>query len=260
MRSKTQGDGVTDITGSLDMMTIIAVAFVCAGLVKGVVGGGLPAVAVPIMAGAIEPALAAAITLVPVVATNIWLLLQGGLFRQVMRRYWRFLVTLGIGTALGSQILANTPPGTMRLVIGALLVVLSPLPFMPQGWAIPAGTQRWLNPLAGFGMGLVGGATVMLAPAIVYFVALRIDKNLFVASMGAIALFSMLPLFIGLAASRVLGPGELFLSAIALAPAALGMAVGIWLRGRVSQRGFQWLLSAALLAIGLNLIRLHVIG
>ena len=33
------------------------------------------------------------------------------------------------------------------------------------------------------------------------------------------ALFSMLPLFMGLAASRVLGPGELFLSALALAPA-----------------------------------------
>lgn len=249
-----------DLTVSLETMTIIAVAFVCAGLVKGVVGGGLPAVAVPIMAGAIEPALAAALTLVPVVATNVWLLAQGGLFRQVMQRYWWFLVTLGIGSAIGSQILANTPPDAMRLVIGAMVIVLSPLPFMPQGWAISAGTQRWLNPLAGFGMGLIGGATVMLAPAIVYFVALRIEKNLFVASMGAIALFSMLPLFMGLAASRVLGPGELALSAVALAPAAAGMALGVWLRGHVSQRGFQWLLSAALLAIGLNLLRLHALG
>lgn len=245
---------------SSEMMTIIAVAFVCAGLVKGVVGGGLPAVAVPIMAGVLEPALAAAITLVPVVATNVWLLLQGGLFAQVLRRYWRFLVTLGIGTAIGSQILANTSPDTMRLVIGAMVVALSPLPFMPQRWAISSGMQRWLNPLAGFGMGLVGGATVMLAPAIVYFVALRIEKNLFVASMGAVALFSMLPLFMGLAASRVLGTDEMILSAIALVPAAAGMAIGIWLRGHVSQRGFQWLLSAALLAIGLNLIRLHAFG
>ena len=100
----------------------------------------------------------------------------------------------------------------------------------------------------------------MLAPAIVYFVALRIEKNHFVASMGAIALFSMLPLYTGLAVSRVLGASELLLSILALVPAAAGMAVGVWLRGRISQRGFQVLLSFALLAIGLNLIRLHAFG
>ena len=236
---------------------IIALAFVCAGLVKGVIGGGLPAVAVPVVASTLEPAVAAAVTLVPVIATNIWLLLQGGLVTQVIRRYWPFLIMLGFGSALGSQILATASPVTMRLVIGTLVIILCPLPFLPQSWAISPATQRWLNPLAGLAMGLVGGATVMLAPAIVYFVALRIEKNLFVASMGAIALFSMLPLFTSLAVSRVLGESELILSALAFVPAAAGMAVGIWLRGRISQRGFQAVLSIALLAIGLNLIRLH---
>ncbi|MGI9477368.1 MAG: sulfite exporter TauE/SafE family protein [Hyphomicrobiaceae bacterium] len=257
---RVTGGSVPELNISIDAMYIIALAFACAGLVKGVIGGGLPAVAVPIMAGALEPALGAALTLVPVIATNIWLLLQGGLFTQVMRRYWPFLVTLGVGSALGSQILATTSPDTMRLAIGSLVIILSPLPFMPRGWAISPATQRWLNPLAGFAMGLVGGATVMLAPAIVYFVALRIEKNQFVASMGAIALFSMLPLFAGLAVSRVLGASELLLSASALIPAAAGMAAGVWLRGRISQRGFQVLLSIALLAIGLNLIRLHAFG
>ncbi len=243
---------------SVEAIYIIAIAFACAGLVKGVVGGGLPAVAVPIMASVLEPALGAALTLVPVVATNIWLLLQGGLVAQVWRRYWTFLVALAAGSALGSQVLAAAPPDVMRLAIGILVVMLSPLPFMPQGWAISPSVQRWLNPLAGLAMGLVGGATVMLAPAIVYFVALRIEKNLFVASMGAVALFSMVPLFLGLAASQVLGPTELFVSKIALVPAAAGMAIGIWMRARISQRGFQVVLSLALLAIGLNLIRLHV--
>ena len=50
-------------------------------------------------------------------------------------------------------------------------------------------------------MGISGGATVMLAPVIVYFVALRIDKDLFIASMGAVALSSMGALFLGLAAN-----------------------------------------------------------
>ena len=61
-----------------DVILVIAAAFLVAGLVKGVIGGGLPAVAVPIMANAIEPALAAALTLSPVIVTNFWLLFLGG--------------------------------------------------------------------------------------------------------------------------------------------------------------------------------------
>ena len=103
-------------------------------------------------------------------------------------------------------------------------------------------------------MGIVGGATVMLAPVIVYFVALRIDKNLFVASMGAVALSSMAALFTTLAANRVLARDEILLSTASLVPALIGMAAGTWLRNRISQTGFQKILFIALLGIGLNLI------
>jgi len=162
-----------------DTLAIVAFAFLLAGLVKGVVGGGLPAVAVPIMAGFLEPALAAALTLVPVVATNVWLLFHGGLFAEVGRRYWPIYLTLAVGSAVGSQILVTAPPEAIALAIGSVVILLSPLPFIPARFAIPERTQRWLNPVAGAGMGVLGGATVMLAPVILYFVALRIDKNLF---------------------------------------------------------------------------------
>ena len=112
----------------------------------------------------------------------------------------------------------------------------------------------WLNPIAAGIMGISGGATVMLAPVIVYFVALRIDKDLFTASMGAVALSSMGPLFFGLAANQVFGLDELLISIAVLVPALIGMGFGTWLRGRISQAGFQRVLFIALLGIGINLI------
>lgn len=239
---------------SQDAIIAIAVAFLLASLVKGVIGGGLPAVAVPIMAGTVEPAMAAALTLLPVAVTNVWLLFQGGRFREVAQRYWPLLAALAVGSAIGAQILVTAPPEVMALTIGIFVIILSPLPFIPKNWAIPERTQRWLNPIVGGGMGVIGGATVMLAPVIVYFVALRIDKNLFAASMGAVALTSMTPLFIGLAANRVLGADELVLSLFTLVPTALGMGAGIWLRSRISAQGFQRVLFVALLGIGLNLV------
>ena len=103
---------------SPEAILVIATAFLLAGLVKGVVGGGLPAVAVPIMANVIAPAVAAAVTLMPVIVTNFWLLFQSGRFQEVMRRYWTFLVPLAGGSLIGAQILVTAPPATMALVIG----------------------------------------------------------------------------------------------------------------------------------------------
>ena len=235
-------------------IAIILAAFFLAGLVKGVIGGGLPAISVPVMLNAIDPASAASLTFIPVIITNFWLLFHGGRFKEVFHRYWQFLLPLSIGSLLGAQILVSAPAETMALAIGIFVVTLSPLPFIPKCWAISEKTQRWLNPVAASTMGVLGGATVMLAPVIVYFVALRIDKELFVASMSAIALSSMTPLFVSLAIHNVLSVNEIFLSGVVLFPALIGMALGIWLRRQVSQRSFQRILFVALLGIGLNLI------
>ena len=94
----------------------------------------------------------------------------------------------------------------------------------------------------------------MLAPIIVYFVALRIDKGLFAASMGAVALSSMVPLFLSLAVNQFIGLDEFMISIAVLVPVVIGMRAGTWLRDRISQAGFQRVLFAALLGIGLNLI------
>ena len=239
---------------SLDAILVISLAFLLAGLVKGVVGGGLPAVAVPIMANVIAPAVAASVTLMPVIVTNFWLLLQGDRLKEVLQRYWTFLLPLAVGSLIGAQILVTVPPATMALIIGGFVIILSPLPFFPKNWAIPEKTQKWLNPSAAGIMGIVGGATVMLAPVIVYFVALRIDKDLFAASMGAVALSSMVPLFLSLAVNQFIGLDEFMISIAVLVPTLIGMRAGTWLRDRISQAGFQRVLFAALLGIGLNLV------
>jgi uncharacterized membrane protein YfcA len=217
---------VPDFGLSQDAILTITLAFLIAGLVKGVVGGGLPAVAVPIMVGAVEPTIAASLTLMPVIVTNFWLLFQGGHFGNVMHCYWPFLLTLAIGSAIGAQILVTAPSDAMSLIIGLFIVILSPLPFIQNNWVIPERTQKWLNPIAAGGMGRVAGATMMLAPIIVYMVALRMDKSLFVASMGAVALASMGALFITLDANQVLACNEILMSAAALMPALIGITTG----------------------------------
>ncbi len=54
------------------LVALVIATFLLAGFVKGVVGMGLPPVAIGIMALTMPPAQAAALVLVPDFVTNIW--------------------------------------------------------------------------------------------------------------------------------------------------------------------------------------------
>src|SRR6202171_2002945 len=79
------------------LLIVIAVVFLPAGFVKGVIGLGLPTVAMGLLAVSMPPAHAMAIVIVPAIVTNIWQTFVGPYLRDIMRRLW----TLMVGTAIG---------------------------------------------------------------------------------------------------------------------------------------------------------------
>ena len=67
--------------------TAIALTFMLAGFVKGIVGMGLPTVAMSLLAVFFPPAQAAAILVIPSLVTNVWQLLAGPQFITVAKRF-----------------------------------------------------------------------------------------------------------------------------------------------------------------------------
>lgn len=233
---------------------VIAGAFVLGGLVKGLIGGGLPSIVVPIMAVVIDPAYAAAVTLIPVAATNIWQAVDGKKLMVVLRRFWFYLLPLSIGVGAGSQILVGLPPEIAALMIGVVVILLSPIPLISQRLQISPERELTLNPLIGAGTGLLGGATVIFTPTLIYFAALRLDKDLYVAVAAVTAICCMVPLYLGLGFSETLNDETMRFSALLLAPTLIGYFMGRALRGAVSQRNFRLLLTASLVFVGLGLV------
>ena len=234
---------------------VIAIAFIVAGMVKGVIGAGLPTVATPIAATVLDPALAIALTVVPVLVTNVWQALQGGHYRPVLRVFWPMLLALSLGVIGGAQILVTVEPSATALVMGALVVAISGYQLSVGGFTVPASAQAWLNPIAGAICGVFGGIAGLFAPTIMYATALRLPKDMLVSLFGLLALCGTLPLYASLTVNRVLALDELLLSVAATVPVVLGFAAGKWLRDRISQRTFERSLFSILLLIGLNLIR-----
>ena len=69
------------------VLAIIGGAFLLAGMVKGVLGMGLPSVAMAILGLIMLPAQAASILVVPSLVTNMWQFVAGPHARAVLKRY-----------------------------------------------------------------------------------------------------------------------------------------------------------------------------
>lgn len=238
------------------VLVVVVVAFLAAGTVKGVLGIGLPMIAVPIIASATSPAQAIALASVPVVVSNAWQALHGGHTRDCLARFWPMLAALVVGTLIGVQILATVDARIVSGVLGGMLVVFTLLQALPHSLVLEARNERWLGPPVGLVGGVLGGMSSLFGPLLIlYLVALRLPKDVFVAAVAMLFFTGSLPLFLGLVAHGILSPQQIALSALAALPVIGGLVIGRRLRRHVSQAVFEKALFVGLVVIGLNLIR-----
>ena len=94
------------------MFAAITAIFVLAGFVKGVIGLGLPAVAMGLLALVMTPAQAAALLVVPSFLTNVWQAMGSELI-PLVRRLWPMLLGICAGVWAGGGLL--TAAGGARL-------------------------------------------------------------------------------------------------------------------------------------------------
>lgn len=86
--------------GLASYLPLILATFLLAGLVKGVVGLGLPTISVGLLGLVMPPMQAAALLLVPSMVTNIWQLADGRSPWPMLRRLWPMLLGIVLGTLL----------------------------------------------------------------------------------------------------------------------------------------------------------------
>jgi uncharacterized membrane protein YfcA len=229
--------------------------FLLAGMIKGIIGLGLPTISMGLLGLAMLPAQAAALLIIPATLTNVWQLAFGGHLRSLIKRLWPMLLTIFIGTGLGTLWLGIEGGSWVVRALGAalLLYALSGL-FLPT-LRVDASNERWLGPVCGVLTGIITSATgVFVIPAVPYLQALGLNKDELVQALGLSFTVSTLALAAGLLWRGALGGGELSASLLALIPAVLGMLLGQWLRQRISAVLFK-----RVFFIGLGLLGGHLL-
>lgn len=228
--------------------------FLLAGLVKGVVGLGLPTVAMALLALAMPPQEAAALLVVPSLVTNLWQLRPLAGAWPLLRRLGGMQAGVVAGTLAGSWWMGAPAGAAASIALGLVLLAYAAWGLSGARWALPPSIEPWLGPVVGVATGLVTAATgVFVVPAVPYLQALGLQRDALVQAMGISFTVSTLALAIGLGAQGVYSGAAAASSVAMLVPAIAGMALGQWLRGFLSPTLFR-----TCFFIGLALLGAHM--
>jgi len=238
----------------LEFAAVIA-TFLIAGAVKGVIGLGLPTIAMGLLGSVMAPAKAAALLVVPSLVTNVWQLAAGPRFGALLRRLWPLLLGICVGTWAGDGILASDVSGIASAALGGALALYGIFGLAAPQLSVPRWARPWLAPVAGAATGLISAATgVFVLPAVPYLQALALEKEDLVQALGLSFTVSTLALAAGLAHDGILPVSTAGASLLALAPALVGMVLGQRVRRRIEPRLFRRCFFLGLLALGGDLL------
>ena len=237
------------------VLAAVAGAFVLGGVVKGMLGVGLPLVIVPLLALVIPTPKAIALMGIPIVLSNIWQAADSGMVVYALRRFAVLLVTLAVATAVTARLALGMQVATLNMMVAAaLLLAVTLMTWNPRLDIDARGEVRW-GAAVGTLSGMMGGVSSLMGPLMItYLVALRLPRETFIGSISVIYLVGVLPLIGAMVSMDVMGVPEALLSSLALAPLFAGMALGKRLRRHVSESAFRRLLLGFLVVVAVLLL------
>lgn len=239
------------------LLLVAALGFFAGGLVKGITGMGLPLVAVPVVALVLDVRAVLPLMTASVVLSNVWQIVEAGNIRAAGTRFWSIAVAIVGGTWLGVALISVADPRLLEGILGAVVILFVAASLLRWAPSVPKRAEAWLNPLVGTVTGAVGGLTSIFSPPLaIYLLALRIGREEFIAVMGLTMLAGSVTFTLALSGYGFLGGEELVGSLLALLPASAGLALGGWVRRRISVALFQRIVMLLLLVIGLK----HLVG
>lgn len=234
---------------SIPELVVIAAVFLLAGWVKGVVGMGLPTVAMGALGLVMAPVQAAALLIIPSLVTNVWQFVAGPSKQVVLQRFASMMLLICVGTAIGIQLLTSGSSRWPSLALGSVLALYAIIALFLPRFRVPQKAELPLSPIVGGVTGILAGATgVFVVPAVPYLSALGMTKDELIQALGLSFTVSTVALAVALGASGSFSSGILVSSAGAVVPALIGMSIGQHTRDRIEPAAFRnWFLVSMFL-------------
>ena len=245
---------------ALPTLILVCLVFVLAGFTKGIIGLGLPTIAIGLLAVVLPPADAAALLILPSLITNVWQMLDGPYLGRLLRRLWPLNAGVCLGTWLGATVLAGIGGRHGGLALGLALIAYAISGLAALRLVVPRTAEPVLGPITGALTGGITAATgVFVIPAVPYLQAIGLHKDELEQALGLSFTVSTLALAAALAGVDAFTADLVLPSLLAVVVSLAGMRLGQAVRARLRPQAFRLCFFVGLLALGAYLA-LHGLG
>ncbi|MGB3725917.1 MAG: sulfite exporter TauE/SafE family protein [Glaciecola sp.] len=233
-----------------------------AGIVKGAIGFAMPLIMVSLIGSIVEPKLALAGIVIPIVFSNLYQSFRTGYKEAstVVQVHWRYIIITCLFIFLSAQLVPSIPNKMFYLVLGVPVLLLTIIQLMGVNMHIKPVHQNASEWIVGTISGMLGGLAGTWGPTtVLYLLAINTPKARQVVVQGVIYGLGAITLLFGHIKSGILNTDTVVFSFILLFPALLGMWLGFKIQSLLSQAQFRKITLIVLLIAGCNLIRLGLV-
>ena len=235
-------------------LVLILAVFLLAGFVKGVIGLGLPTVAIGLLATRMPPVQAIAIVIVPAIITNIWQTFVGPHLRDILRRLWPLMIGTVIGCWLNAGALTGPHARYGTIVLGALLVIYAVIGLNKFQFRVAPENEKWVGGVVGVVTGVISASTgVQVIPSMPFMQAIGMEKDELIQALGVFFTVATVTLGFNLTSAGLLTAATALPGGVAMAGSFAGMFIGQAVRSRLQPDLFRRWFQIAMILLGFYL-------
>lgn len=241
-------------------LLVVMLIIVLATTVKAALGFGFPLIAVPLSTLIVGPRNAVLLIAIPVVVTNLAILLRGGGTRADLQRFGGMLLGVVLGTTAGAQLLGRLDAGVLTAIVGLTTVAFAVLSLGNLVPPVPVRAQPIAGPAVGLFAGVIGGITGIFAPPIAAYIhAVGVEKRVFVYWLTASFMLGGITQAVSYYRLGLYTPTILTYAVASCLPALLGVRVGLWVQDRLAPDLFRRLVLLFVLVTGVSLLAQQIL-
>jgi uncharacterized membrane protein YfcA len=239
----------------VDLVVIVA-AIAVGAFIKGATGGGLPQIAIPVMAVFIGVEHAVVVMAIPGVIANGWLVWTLRHEARGTRDLPGMVITCTVGAIAGTLLLHSLDGRVLSGVLALVIIAYIAIALLHPGFTIPPRITRFASPPIGLAAGGLQGATGISGPLLTTWLhGFGLKPRAYVFALSTLFFVSACVQTVTLAGIGLYTRDRLVESLLALIPIALTLPLGTAAARRLSPQTFQRIVLVLLAASVISLVR-----
>ena len=233
---------------------IAATIFFFAGIIKGILGIGLPTTALTFLTLVVSPLEAIGLNLIPMTITNMYQFAKAQNIKAIVRAHYRFALIMSGFLMMTALLASSFGNNFIKIMISFSILAFCANNFFVKKWRMRDKHDYLWQYFFGASSGLIGGLTSAWGvPITIYLVMKNVSPRQFVDISGFLIIVGCLPVSIGYVATDVFNDSLLIPGLIGALAGLAGFRCGASVRKLIKPDLFQKLVLWMFFAMGLRM-------